>query len=87
MQEKYQFRKEVQFYSLKDTGITDLLNSGIPAVKVQTQARHSDLKVTEHYISRSKFADETIKKSYFYFLMNLKLFFLAIFFVFTGLSS
>ncbi|MFK8294801.1 tyrosine-type recombinase/integrase [Capnocytophaga canimorsus] len=65
MQEKYQFRKEVQFYSLKDTGITDLLNSGIPAVKVQTQARHSDLKVTEHYISRSKFADETIKKATF----------------------
>lgn len=47
---KYNFRKEVQFYSLKDTGITDLLNSGMPSVKVQTQARHSDLKITEHYI-------------------------------------
>lgn len=63
--EKYNFRKEVQFYSLKDTGITDLLNSGMPSVKVQTQARHSDLKITEHYISRSKFADEMIKKADF----------------------
>ncbi|MFJ1430992.1 tyrosine-type recombinase/integrase [Capnocytophaga canimorsus] len=65
IKKKYNFRKEVQFYSLKDTGITDLLNSGIPAVKVQTQARHSDLKITEHYISRSKFADEMIKNADF----------------------
>lgn len=65
VKKKYNFRKEVQFYSLKDTGITDLLNSGIPAVKVQTQARHSDLKITEHYISRSKFADEMIKNADF----------------------
>lgn len=62
---KYNFRKEVQFYSFKDTGITDLLNSGMPAVKVQTQARHSDLKITENYISRSKFADEMIKNAVF----------------------
>ncbi|MFJ1323285.1 tyrosine-type recombinase/integrase [Capnocytophaga canis] len=65
VKQKYNFRKEVQFYSLKDTGITDLLNSGIPAVKVQTQARHSDLKITENYISRNKFADEMIKNADF----------------------
>lgn len=52
-----------QFYSLKDTGITDLLNSGIPAIKVRDQARHHDLKITETYTARNKFADEMLKNS------------------------
>ncbi|MDO4229839.1 MAG: tyrosine-type recombinase/integrase [Capnocytophaga sp.] len=57
------FDNKFQFYSLKDTGITDLLNSGIPAIKVRDQARHHDLKITEAYTARSKFADETIKNT------------------------
>ena len=61
IKEKYNFRKEVQFYSLKDTGITDMLNAGVPAIKVRDQARHSDLKITEVYTTRNKFADEVVK--------------------------
>lgn len=56
-----------QFYSLKDTGITDLLNSGIPAIKVRDQARHYDLKITESYTARNRFADEMVKKANFSF--------------------
>ena len=53
--------KKYQFYSLKDTGITDLLNSGIPAIKVRDQARHYDIKITELYTPRNKGCDSTIK--------------------------
>ena len=61
IKKKYNLRKEVQFYSLKDTGITDMLNAGVPAIKVRNQARHSNLKITEVYTSRNKFADEVVK--------------------------
>ena len=37
------------FYSLKDTGITKLLEAGIPIIKVRDQARHHDIKITEKY--------------------------------------
>jgi site-specific recombinase, phage integrase family len=56
-----------QFYSLKDTGITDLLNTGIPAIKVRDQARHHDLKITESYTARNKFADDMVKNASFAF--------------------
>ena len=52
-----------QFYSLKDTGITDLLNSGIAAIKVRDQARHYDLKITEGYTPRNVNCDETVRNS------------------------
>lgn len=52
-----------QFYGLKDTGITDLLNSGVPAIKVRDQARHYDIKITEMYTPRSKGCDSTIQKA------------------------
>lgn len=58
---------EYQFYSLKDTGITDLLNTGIPAIKVRDQARHYDLKITESYTPRNKNCDEVVKNSIFDF--------------------
>ena len=58
---------EYQFYSLKDTGITDLLNTGIPAIKVRDQARHYDLKITESYTPRNKNCDEVVKNSIFEF--------------------
>lgn len=59
-------REQVQLYSLKDTGITDLLKAGVPAIKVRDQARHSDLSITEVYTTRNNSADETIKKSDFF---------------------
>lgn len=58
---------EYQFYSLKDTGITDLLNSGIPAIKVRNQARHYDLKITESYTARNINCDDVVKNSKFDF--------------------
>jgi integrase/recombinase XerD len=66
-QKKYKVGKEFQFYSLKDTGITDLLISGIPAIKVRDQARHYDLKITEKYTARNKACDETVRNSNFDF--------------------
>ena len=63
----HKFDSKYQFYSLKDTGITDLLNSGIPAIKVRDQARHYDLKITESYTARNKFADEMVKSATFAF--------------------
>lgn len=65
VRKKYRFRKEVQFYSLKDTGITDMLNAGVPAIKVRDQARHSDLKITEIYTARNNSADETVKNIHY----------------------
>ncbi len=53
---------EYQFYSLKDTGITDLLNTGIPSIKVRNQARHSDIKITEIYLHKNTGSDDEIKK-------------------------
>ena len=63
----HKFDSKFQFYSLKDTGITDLLNIGIPAIKVRDQARHYDLKITESYTARNKFADEMVKSATFSF--------------------
>lgn len=62
-----QFSTSYQFYSLKDSGITELLNSGVAAIKVRDQARHHDLKITEAYTSRNTGADETIKNINFNF--------------------
>lgn len=49
-----------QFYSLKDTGITNLLLLGIPAKKVRDQARHHDIRITESYVARTEKADEEL---------------------------
>lgn len=49
----YRVENKYQWYSLKDTGITDLLNSGVPSIKVRNQARHHDLKMTETYTQRN----------------------------------
>ena len=57
----YGFDSKFQFYSLKDTGIMDLLNSGIPTIKVRDQARHYDIKQTESYTTRNLIADDIIK--------------------------
>lgn len=56
-----------QFYSFKDTGITDLLNSGIPAIKVRDQARHYDIKITELYTPRNKGCDNSVQNAFISF--------------------
>lgn len=58
------FGLEYSFYSLKDTGITDLLSSGIATVKGRDQARHHDLSMTaDYYRKENKKADVEIKNS------------------------
>ena len=43
------FPKEYQFYSLKDTGITEMLDNNLTSIAVRDQARHSSLAITEVY--------------------------------------
>lgn len=43
-----------QFYSLKDTGITELLERGVPAKYVKDLADHSSLEVTERYMHKTE---------------------------------
>ena len=40
---------EYQLYSFKDTGITEMLKAGIPAIDVKDHARHSAISMTEKY--------------------------------------
>lgn len=47
------FPKEYKFYSLKDSGITEMLRSGLDALSVKEQARHSSLKITDAYTPQS----------------------------------
>lgn len=56
-----------QFYSMKDTGITDLLESGVAAIKVRDQARHYDIKITEMYTPRKTTADKIIQNANIFF--------------------
>ena len=59
----YGFDSKFQFYSLKDTGIMDLLNSGVPSIKVRDQARNYDIKQTESYTTRNLIADDIIRRA------------------------
>lgn len=56
------FPANYQFYSLKDTGITDMLQK-YDVLTVRDQARHSDIKMTNKYTPRDrKFANPLITK-------------------------
>jgi integrase len=46
-----------QFYSLKDTGIVQMLSDGVPPNEVMIQARHSDLKTTTEYLKHVRNAN------------------------------
>ena len=43
-----------QFYSLKDTGITEMLEAGVPAKYVKELADHHSLEMTDRYTHRSE---------------------------------
>lgn len=54
-------KKEWKLYSLKDTGITDMLDSHTASISVRDQARHSSLAITEIYTRHgNKKADREI---------------------------
>jgi integrase len=57
--------KEYQFYSLKDTGITESFERGIPAILIRDQARHENVSTTELYAPKKLNADDTIRKTYY----------------------
>lgn len=55
--------KSLQFYSLKDTGITNMLTDGVAPNFVQGQADHSSLSITSIYAQkRNAEAQEEIKE-------------------------
>ena len=56
------FPMEVQFYSLKDTGITNALEGGIPINIVQQQADHSSVAMTAIYVGKKAKATEELKE-------------------------
>ena len=61
MKTKITIADNIDWYSLKDTGITDLLKAGVPLISVRDQARHSSSKQTDEYTPRNlKNADATI---------------------------
>lgn len=47
------FSKAYTFYSLKDTGITEMLERGVPPKLVKELADHHSLEMTERYTHRS----------------------------------
>lgn len=52
---KLKLKKEWKFYSLKDTGITEMLRQNTTApIHVKEQARHSSLAITEIYIGENR---------------------------------
>lgn len=61
MRTELKFKQEYQFYSLKDTGITELFKLNVPTIKIRDQARHHDIKITEAYTPRNYTCDDTIK--------------------------
>lgn len=55
------FPMELQFYSLKDTGITNALEEGIPINQVQQQADHSSVAMTAIYVGHKAKATEELR--------------------------
>ncbi len=57
------FGQEIKFYSLKDTGITNMLDSGVPINIVQQQADHSSVAMTAVYVGKKSSADRRIMEA------------------------
>ena len=55
------FEMDVQFYSLKDTGITNMLGTGVSIDLVKKQADHSSITMTEIYVGLRADADEKLR--------------------------
>lgn len=56
------FAREQQFYSLKDSGITNMISQGIPVSFVKEQADHSSLAMTSIYLGKSSEANQALRK-------------------------
>ncbi len=59
-----QLPPEYKFYSLKDTGITDLFRSGVDSLSIRDQARHYNISITDTYTPHDiQEANEKIKSN------------------------
>jgi len=64
MRKKIGVDSRIKWYSLKDSGITDLIIAGVPLISVRDQARHHSIKQTDEYTPRNmKKADTHILQS------------------------
>ena len=54
MREALNLPSAYQFYSLKDTGITEMLEDGVPAKFVKELADHHSLAMTERYTHKAE---------------------------------
>lgn len=54
MRKELHLPMEMQFYSLKDTGITEMLEAGVPAKYVKELADHHSLAMTERYTHKAE---------------------------------
>lgn len=57
------FGDDLQFYSLKDTGITGMLQSGVAINLVQQQADHSSVAMTAIYVGKSPAANAELRNA------------------------
>lgn len=65
MRTKLNIKKNVHWYSLKDSGITDLLMAKVPMLSVKNQARHHSSAQTDSYTPKSmRKSDLNIKESH-----------------------
>ena len=55
------FGMDLKFYSLKDTGITNMLTNGVPINLVQRQADHSSVAMTAIYVGKRAEANGEIR--------------------------
>lgn len=60
LRKRLRLKPEWKFYSLKDTGITEMCDNHLAAIAVRDQARHSSLAVTDIYTRRSNRANPDI---------------------------
>lgn len=67
MREALSLPDAYQFYSLKDKGITEMLEAGVPAKMVQELADHHSLEMTQKYVGKSKAEDIRRKCSVIHF--------------------
>jgi integrase len=62
LRRKLNFKADMKFYSLKDTGVTEMLDNNMPSISVRDQARHSSLAITDIYTRRKGSANNAIKE-------------------------
>ena len=53
-------KKEWKFYSLKDTGITEMCDNNMASIAIRDQARHSSLAITDIYTRHNAKANKDI---------------------------